>query len=105
MLATYTTSHMRSPWRLLLGVLCISLVMLGGFLSATHAHAQGDVAHQDCGLCVTAHMVVQAAAPAPQILLVQIIAAVEASRPVARLQFIPQFALYSRPPPADLNRS
>ena len=88
-----------------MGVLCISLVMLGGVLSAAHTHSAGDVSHLDCGLCITAHMAVQAAAPAPQILLLQVFAAVEASRPVDRPQFIPQFALYSRPPPADLNRS
>jgi hypothetical protein len=86
-------------------VLCIWLVLLGGVLSAAHTHAQGDVSHADCGLCVAAHMAVQVAAPPPQIVVVQVFTEVEAFRPVARLQFIPQFDLYSRPPPANLDRS
>ena len=36
--------------------------MLGSVLYAAHTHSRGDVSHLDCGLCVTAHMAVQAAA-------------------------------------------
>jgi hypothetical protein len=96
---------MRSPWRVLLGVLCIALVLVGGILAATHTHAKEDVSHQDCSLCVTAHMTAQVAVSVTQVLIAQVFTRIEASRPVDQPQFIPQFALYSRPPPADLNRS
>jgi hypothetical protein len=96
---------MRSPWRVLLGVLCISLVMLGGVLYATHSHSHSDVAHQDCGLCVTAHMAVQVAVSVTHVFVSEVFTRVEASRPIASHDFIPQFALFSRPPPADLNRA
>jgi len=104
MLSKYTTPHMRSPWRLLLGVLCISLILVVGTLSVTHSHVDGKV-HSDCSLCVTAHAAVHNAAPPPQIFLSQVFTEFEASGPVARPQSAPQFALFSRPPPADANRS
>jgi quinol-cytochrome oxidoreductase complex cytochrome b subunit len=100
MLDKYATSQMRSPWRVLLGVLCIALIMVGGVVAATHTHSQGEISHQDCGLCVTAHMAVQVAVTVTQVCVAQVFTRVEASRPVASHDFIPQFALFSRPPPA-----
>jgi quinol-cytochrome oxidoreductase complex cytochrome b subunit len=105
MLGKYTTSQMRSPWRVLLGVLCIALIMVGGVVAATHTHSQREIPHQDCGLCVTAHMAVQVAVTVTQVCVAQVFTRVEASRPVASHDFTPQFALFSRPPPAGLNRS
>jgi hypothetical protein len=96
---------MRSPGRVLLGVFCIALIMLGGVVSATHTHSQQEISHQDCGLCVTAHMAVQVAVTVTQVCVMQVFTRVEVSRPVARAQYIPQFALFSRPPPSGLNRS
>jgi hypothetical protein len=96
---------MRSRWQLLVGVLCIALIMVGGVVSATHSHSDGEVTHQDCGLCVTAHMAIQVAVSVTQVCVAQVFTRVEASNPVASFQFAPQFALFSRPPPADLNRS
>jgi hypothetical protein len=96
---------MRSPWRVLLGVLCISLVLLGGIVSVTHNHAHEDASHQDCGLCVTAHMAIQVAVSVTPVFVDHVFSRVEASSPVASHQIIPQFALFSRPPPADWNRS
>jgi hypothetical protein len=105
MVGKYTKSHTRSPWRVLLGVLCIALIMVGGIISATHSHSRGEASHQDCGLCVTAHMAVQVAVTVTQVCVAQVFTRVEASSPIASPQFTPQFALFSRPPPADLNRS
>jgi hypothetical protein len=102
--SVFPTPHMRSPWRLFLGVLCIALILVAGTLSVTHTHADGRV-HSDCGLCVTAHASVHASAPPPQILMSAVFVEIEASRPIARPQSAPQFALFSRPPPADSNRS
>jgi hypothetical protein len=103
MLGKYTTSRSRSPWRVLLGVLCIALIMIGGVVSVTHTHSQDEISHQDCGLCVTAHMAVQVAVTVTQVCVAQVFTRVEAFRPIASHDFAPQFALFSRPPPADLN--
>jgi hypothetical protein len=102
--SVFPRPHTRPPWRLLLGVLCISLILVAGILSVTHTHSDGRV-HSDCGLCVTAHASVHVSAPPPQILISHVYIEIEASRPVARPQSAPQFALFSRPPPADSNRS
>src|SRR5580704_11681550 len=96
-----TTLRVRTALRPLLAVLCISLLMVGGIVAATHSHSQGEASHQDCGLCVTAHMAVQVAVTVTQVCIAQVFTRVEASDPVASLQFTPQFALFSRPPPAD----
>ena len=85
-------------------MLCISLILVVGTLSVTHSHVDGKV-HSECSLCVTAHTAVHNAAPPPQIFLSQVFTELEASGPVARPQSAPQFALFSRPPPADANRS
>jgi hypothetical protein len=79
--------------------------MLGGVLSATHTHSQGEISHQDCGLCVSAHMAIQVAVSVTQVFVSQVFTRIEAASPIARPQFIPQFALFSRPPPACLDRS
>lgn len=105
MLANFTTARKRAPWRLLVGVLCIALLMVGGVLSATHSHSHGEVSHQDCGLCVTAHMAVQVAVSVTAVQVTTVFSRVEAVRPVSAHDFTPQFALFCRPPPADLNRS
>ena len=104
-LGKITTSQMRSPWRVLLGILCIALIMVGGIVAVTHTHSQREINHQDCGLCVTAHMAVQVAVTVTQVCVAQVFTRVEASRPVASHDFTPQFALFSRPPPAGLNRA
>jgi hypothetical protein len=104
MLSKYATPQVRTPWRLLLGVLCISLILVVGTLSVTHTHADGKV-HSECSLCITAHLAVHVSAPPPQIFLSQVFTEFEAARPVARPQSAPLFALFSRPPPADANRS
>ena len=98
-------SRRHASWRALLSVLCISLIVLGGILSVTHTHSKTETSHQDCGLCVTAHMAVQVAVVVTQVTTSQVFTRVETSSPVARPQVTPQFALFSRPPPADSNRS
>jgi hypothetical protein len=100
MLGKFTTSRPRSPWRIILGVLCICLMMVGGVVSATHTHSQREISHQDCGLCVTAHMAVQVAVTVTQVCVAEVFTRVEVSRPIASRDFTPQFALFSRPPPA-----
>jgi hypothetical protein len=96
---------MRGRWRVLLAVLCISLVMLGGVLAATHTHTHSDVSHQDCGLCVTAHMAIQVAVSVTHVFVFEAFDRIEVARRLSAHSSTPQFALFSRPPPADLNRS
>lgn len=95
----FVPSKTASRWFPLLGIFCISLVLLSGVIQAAHFHATGQIDH-DCALCVAAHHVPQAA---PQISLHI------NSRPVTgrlapnqihhprRAVF---FRLVSRPPPA-----
>jgi hypothetical protein len=105
MLRKYTTTHRQSPWKLLAGVLFIALVVLGGCITVTHAHAQESASHPDCGLCVASHLAVQIAAAPPVIVLAPGFTDVEASQPIARPNSVPQFALFSRPPPTGSHRS
>ena len=100
-----TTALARSPWRVLLSVLCVALVLLAGTVSVTHTHAQGDISHADCGLCAAAHAVVQvAAAPAP-VAIAQVVERVEPSLPSLRPRATFQFERFTRPPPANAARS
>jgi len=94
---------MRSPWRLLLGILCVALVLLSGTLSVTHSHP--DINHAECGLCVSAHTVAQATVAPIQILIAVVMGPVEITvrRAVPRTIF--RFALFTRPPPANANLS
>lgn len=105
MAGKYTASHVRSPWKFFLGVLCIALVLVGGLLSVSHSHADGKAYHSDCGLCVSSHIAVNVSPPLPQFFPVHDSTHVEIPRPAAHLQLAPEFALFSRPPPADSNRS
>lgn len=105
MLSSSTQPRLRSPWKVFLGFLCISLLLVGGFVSATHNHVADTSSHQDCGLCVSAHMAIQVATSVTQIFVCGVFTRVESANPLPRRQFLPQFALFSRPPPADSNLS
>ena len=100
-----TSAYAPSSWRVLLSVLCVALVLLAGTVSVTHTHAPGDISHADCGLCATAHAVVQvAAAPAP-VAIAQVVERVEPSLPSLRPRATFQFERFTRPPPANAARS
>ena len=90
-----------SPWRTLLALLCIVLVMATATVELTHTHADG--AHADCALCVVAHVVIQTvSAPALLVLFARIAAVVLAAR-VLIMAKATIFAFFTRPPPACLN--
>lgn len=101
MLAPNKITRVRSPWRLLLGLLCITLVLFGSFLSVTHSHPEGS-GGSDCGLCSTAHLTVEVGHSIGlipvKLLFTRFDAAVVLPRPRALLS---NFALFTRPPPAD----
>ena len=95
-------SKVQSPWRLLLALLCISLVIACGTIQVVHVHPQGDISHADCPLCATAHVGVQVVEPPPAVLHVApVVSVVEASIPPTLTQDFFTFALFTRPPPVD----
>lgn len=92
----------QNPWRLLLAILCVLLVLVSGSIQAVHMHANGDVSHADCSLCVTAHVAQTVAAPVVSLSFIPVIFRVETVATTTRVRSICVFALYIRPPPADI---
>jgi hypothetical protein len=93
---------MQSAWRLLLALLCISLVIACGTIQVVHVHSQGDISHADCPLCATAHVGVQVVEPPPAVLHVApVVSVVEALVLPTPTQDFFTFALFTRPPPVD----
>jgi hypothetical protein len=97
-----STPKIQSSWRLLLALLCITLVVVCGTIQVVHTHPQGDISHSDCALCVTAHVAVQAAA-APVVLhhVAPVVSRVEAFVAPRPAQTLSTFALFTRPPPVS----
>ena len=94
---------MRRAWRVLLSLLCISLVVACGTIQVVHVHPQGNISHSDCALCATAHVSVQLAETSVTLHHVApVISAVEAFVAPTPTQTISTFALFTRPPPVDL---
>jgi hypothetical protein len=94
---------MRGAWRLLLSLLCISLVVACGTIQVVHVHPQGNISHSDCALCATAHVSVQLAeTPVTLHHVALVVSAVEAFVAPASARTISTFALFTRPPPVDL---
>jgi hypothetical protein len=93
---------MHGAWRLLLSLLCISLVIACGTIQAVHVHPQGDISHSDCALCATAHVSVQLAETSLTLHPVApVLSAVEAFVAPTLTQTLSTFALFTRPPPVD----
>ena len=92
---------MLGPWRLLLSVICIALVLACGTIQAVHVHPNGDLPHTDCALCLTAHAAVQIAVPSVTLNVTPVVSFVEASVPPTRTRVLSTFALFTRPPPVD----
>jgi hypothetical protein len=91
----------QSPWKLLLALLCISLVIACGTIQAIHVHPDGDLSHSDCPLCATAHVAVQVVEPPVALHVAPIVSTVEPFVPAVPSQTLKTFALFTRPPPAD----
>ncbi len=86
-------------WVKWLGVLCIALVLLTGFIQVTHTHTYGHADHEGCSLCVTAHHVVQTVALVMLAVSVQPVLqlAPEKNSELPRQRFLLKLA--NRPPP------
>lgn len=91
----------QSSWRLLLALLCISLVVACGTIQAVHVHPQGDISHSDCALCATAHVSVQVAEPPVVLQVTPIVSVIEAVVAPTLPRKFSTFALFTRPPPVD----
>jgi hypothetical protein len=90
------------PWRLLLAILCVLLVVVSGAVQAAHIHSDGTDGHANCSLCATAHIVVhlvQTPAPAQT---AAVIAVLQSLPPTALSSGFSTFALFNRPPPVDV---
>jgi hypothetical protein len=89
-----------APWRILLALLCVLMVVVLGAVQVMHTHADGTANHADCALCAAAHISVQpvhAVAPAPTTSVVALLVALP---PSILLSSLATFALFTRPPPA-----
>ncbi len=98
MLRLKMTPQMQSPWRLLLGLLCLGLVLFSGTLAVTHTHAQGAV-HSDCGLCAVAHTTAHILATPVYVPVTQVVTRLVVAVAVPRSRTLSRFALFTRPPP------
>ena len=95
-----TEGRRYSPARLLLGVLCVLLVLLGGTLAAVHSHPGPDTAHPDCVLCVTAHVVAHVVATPVLLAAAMLVESVPHPVALSAARALAIFALFTRPPPS-----
>jgi hypothetical protein len=95
-----TEGRRSSTARLLLGVLCILLVLLGGTLEAVHSHPGLDASHPDCALCATAHVVAQVVAAPSLPAVAMLVEAVSHLAPFSTAWARSIFDLFTRPPPS-----
>jgi hypothetical protein len=86
--------------RLLLGILCVLLVLLGGTLQAVHSHSGLEASHPDCALCVAAHVVAQTVAAPVLPAVAVLLGTVPRLVPLAAARAVSVFALFTRPPPS-----
>jgi hypothetical protein len=96
-----SNTESKSPWKLVLALLCIALVIACGTIQAIHVHADGDLSHADCPLCATAHVAVQVVEPPVTLHVAPVISLVEAYLPAIPSRTLSIFALFTRPPPVD----
>lgn len=98
-----TRPELQSSWRLILALLCISLVVACGTIQVAHFHPQGDISHSDCALCTTAHLGVQVAdGPVTLLHIAPVVSFVETFVAPTPTQNLSTFALFTRPPPVDV---
>jgi hypothetical protein len=96
----YLSSRPRAQWSWanLLGIFCIALVLMSGFIQVTHTHTSGQPDH-DCALCITAHQVTQGVAAFTLGLSVHLVSSAPACQTIELPNHKFIFKLASRPPP------
>jgi hypothetical protein len=90
-----------SSWSRWLGVLCIALVLLTGFIQIAHTHPTGQ-ADEGCSLCNTAHHVVQTVALVCVAVTIHPVWRVATDKPSIRPRQKFLHKLANRPPPVSL---
>jgi hypothetical protein len=92
-------SRPQTPWKFLLGILCLALLVFGSVVQVAHTHPGGDIAHSDCSLCATAHIVAQKVSQPVPVPATIVFSAVREFTAAPRPQTPSDFALFTRPPP------
>jgi hypothetical protein len=91
----------QSSWVSWLGIVCIALVLLTGIIQVAHTHPDGQVDHEGCSLCNTAHHVVQTVALVTLAISIRPVLRVtlEKTPECPRQKFLLKLAI--RPPPVS----
>jgi hypothetical protein len=97
-----TEGRRGSTARLLFGIVCVLLVLLGGTLAAVHSHSGLDTSHPDCALCATAHVVAQVVAAPALPAVAMLVESLPHLAPLSAARALAIFALFTRPPPSCL---
>jgi hypothetical protein len=82
----------------LLGLLCIALLLFSAAVQAIHTHQDGAI-HNDCALCITAHVAFAAVTCLAIFLLLQVVAPFLHEMPEFFRYYFIAFVLSCRPPP------
>ena len=98
------TARNLQPWRIVLALLCVLLVVISGTVQVAHTHADGTANHADCSLCVAAHVGIQVSAPVPAAPAVAaVFTSVEPVADAVPHSAVYTYALFTRPPPASVS--
>ena|SRR5277367_621597 len=89
-------------WAGWLGIFCIALVLLTGFVQITHTHPNGQVDNEGCSLCNTAHHVVQTVALVSVAISIQPVWRIAPKKTIDRPRQRFLLKLANRPPPVSL---
>ncbi|QNI31485.1 hypothetical protein H7849_20780 [Alloacidobacterium dinghuense] len=88
-------------WAASLAIFCVALVLLAGFVQVVHAHPIGQVDHEGCSLCNTAHHVVQTVSLITVAVAIHPVWRVAAEKPLERPRQKFLHKLANRPPPVS----
>ena len=94
--------HTGHPWRMALALCCALLLIFGATIQVAHVHTPAEISHSGCALCATAHAVISPAEPVTAPLPAR-----AAETKVVQVQprftrLLPDFSLYTRPPPVAI---
>jgi hypothetical protein len=97
-----TGGRRTSAARLLVGILCVLLLLVGSTLEAAHSHPGPEAFHPDCALCVTAHIVAHVVATPAFATVAVLFETVQHAVPLSPARSLFLSDLFTRPPPACL---
>ena len=82
-------------------MLCVALILLTGFIQVVHTHPDGQVDHEGCSLCNTAHHAVQTVALVTLSVSVRPVWRLASEKPLDRPRQKVLHKLANRPPPVS----